>query len=83
MYEPKPINTDGIELPDIISALGERLAEHVHDVWAVGKIANGITDHKDLIPYEELDEKTKDYDRNTALGTLKAIYAAGFKIVPA
>jgi hypothetical protein len=83
MYEPKPIDTSGIELPDIVHALGEQLAEHVHDVWAQKKIADGNTDHPDLVPYSELPETTKDYDRNTAFGTLKAIYAAGFKIVPA
>jgi len=83
MYEPKPIDTAQIELPKSISLLTERLAESCHDNWAIAKLAQGITDHKDLIPYGELDEPTKDYDRKTAMETLKAIYALGYEIVPA
>ena len=30
----------------------------------------------------ELSEEKKDYDRDTAFGTLKAIYALGFEIRP-
>ena len=82
-YEPKPIDTSNIMLPSDVVALGEKLAEHVHDTWAVGKLAEGITDHADLIPYNDLTEDKKDYDRNTAFGTLRAIYALGFRIVPA
>lgn len=82
MYEPKPIDTSHVELPAEISALTEALAESCHDTWALAKLAQGSTDHKDLIPYGELDEPTKDYDRNTAMGTLKAIYALGYQIVP-
>ncbi len=83
MYEPKPIETSGVELPEDINALTEKLAASTHDVWALGKFKNNITDHPDLIPYEELSEEKKDYDRNTAMETLKAIYALGYKIIPA
>lgn len=83
MYEPKPIDTTYAELPAEIVALGEQMAEHVHDLWAVTKIAGGNTEHPDLIPYSELTEDKKDYDRNTAFGSLRFIYAKGFKIVPA
>ena len=34
-----------------------------------------------LIPYEELPELEKDYDRDTALGTLTLISKLGFKII--
>ena len=37
--------------------------------------------HPCLVPYEELPEIEKDYDRNTAIGTLKLIQALGFDIV--
>ncbi|MBR5780829.1 MAG: Ryanodine receptor Ryr, partial [Bacteroidales bacterium] len=36
--------------------------------------------HPCLIPYEELPEVEKAYDRDTALGTLKLIKKLGFKI---
>jgi hypothetical protein len=77
-YEPKPIDTTGVVLPTRIVELGERLPEHVHDLWAQTKLDQGITDHPDLIPYSELSEEKKDYDRNTAFGRLWAIYALGF-----
>ena len=35
-----------------------------------------------LVPYEELSEAEKDYDRQTALETLKAVRALGYGIVP-
>ena len=81
-YEPRPIDTTGIVLPTRIVELGERLADHVHDVWAETKLIDGITDHPDLIPYSELSEEKKDYDRNTAFGVLRALYALGFEIRP-
>ena len=91
MYQPNPINTDHIELPKEIIALTERIAEHAHDVWAVGRINEGWTygetrdDKKKttpcLVPYNELPEKEKAYDRNTAIGTVKLICALGYRIV--
>ena len=90
MYTPKPIDTANIELPSEIKRLTERLAASTHDVWAVGKIGKGyrfgeVTSdedktHTDLIPYEDLTEEKKDTDRQTAMETLKAIYALGYKI---
>jgi len=37
--------------------------------------------HPCLVPYEQLPESEKAYDRDTALETLKLILALGFKIV--
>jgi hypothetical protein len=72
-------------------ALTERLAEHSHDVWATQRIADGWTygpkrddatkKHPDLIPYAELPEPEKEYDRKAAMETLKAIIALGYRIV--
>jgi ryanodine receptor 2 len=36
--------------------------------------------HPGLVPYAELPESEKDYDRNTALQTLAAIIALGYRI---
>lgn len=90
MYEPKPIDTSNVTLPAKLLALTEQLAENVHDVWAMGRIAEGWTygEVKDvekkktpqLIPYMELPEEEKQYDRNTALETLKMIIKMGYKI---
>ena len=90
MYNPKPINTSDIELPSDLLALTEQIAENVHDVWAASRIAEGWTygASKDveqkktplLVPYNELPESEKNYDRNTALETLKLIIKLGYNI---
>ncbi len=90
MYKPEPVNTDNINLSDELLELTEKIAENVHDVWAVGRISDGWTygEKRDdtqkttpcLVPYQDLPEKEKEYDRNTALSTLKLIVALGYKI---
>ncbi len=90
MYTPKPIDTSKITLPEELLELTERIAENVHDNWAVGRIAEGWTygeerDDKEkktpcLVPYGELSDSEKEYDRRTALETLRLIVALGYKI---
>jgi hypothetical protein len=90
MYTPKPIDTDSIKLPEDLLELTEKIAEQVHDVWSAGRIADGWTygaerndekkTHPCLIPYGDLPESEREYDRNTALATLKLIIALGYKI---
>lgn len=89
-YDPKPVDTSEVSLPEELLTLTEKIAENVHDVWAAGRIAEGWTlgDKKDaemkttplLIPYDELPENEKDYDRNTALETIKLIIKMGYSI---
>lgn len=91
-YNPTPVDTSNIELPDELIKLTEMIAENVHDVWAAGRIAEGWTygEKKDmdkkttplLVPYSELEESEKDYDRNTAFETLKLIVKLGYRIMP-
>jgi hypothetical protein len=90
MYTPNPINTANITLSDDIMALSEALAENTHEVWAAGRIAEGWTygsvrddakkHNPSLVPYEELPESEKDYDRATSLETLKVILLLGYSI---
>ena len=90
MYNPKPVDTSNIELSDDLLELTEQIAENVHEVWAVGRKSEGWTygpvrdDEKKetpcLVPYAELSEGEKAYDRNTALETLKLIVALGYDI---
>ncbi|MBQ8058119.1 MAG: Ryanodine receptor Ryr [Ruminococcus sp.] len=91
MYNPKPIDISEVELSEDLLELSEKLAENVHDVWASGRISQGWSygekrddDKKQtpcLVPYDELPEVEKEYDRNTALSSIKAIVALGYKIV--
>jgi len=90
LYQPSPIETSGIRLPNELVELQERLAENAHDVWARGRLAQGWTygparddaakRHPDLVPYADLPEGEKQYDRDTAMETLKAIMALGYRI---
>ena len=90
MYCPRPINTSNIWLSEDLLALTEEIAENVHDVWAAGRISEGWTygqvkdvDKKTtplLVPYNKLPESEKDYDRNTAVETLKLIVKLGYNI---
>lgn len=90
MYTPKPIDTSAVKLSDELLELTERLAENVHETWAQGRIKEGWTYGKErndalkqtpcLVPYDELPESEKEYDRNTAVSTVKVILAMGFKI---
>ena len=90
MYTPQPIDTTNIILPDDLLELTEKIAENVHEVWSKGRIAEGWTygekrdDNKKetpcLVPYSELPENEKEYDRNTALETIKTILSLGYEI---
>lgn len=89
-YVPQPMNTSDVQLPDDLNVLIERIAENVHEVWALNRMEQGWTygkersdtlkTHPCLIPYDELSDEEKAYDRNTVLGTLKLISKLGFKI---
>jgi ryanodine receptor 2 len=89
-YVPQPMDTTDVQLPEELDALIEQMAKNVHEVWAESRIEQGwsygeersdaLKTHPCLIPYEELPEVEKAYDRDTALGTLKLIRKLGFKI---
>ena len=90
MYVPKPIDTSVVELPEELIELTEKIAENVHENWSAERILDGWTwgESRDdsgkttpcLVPYAELDEREKDFDRKTATESLKLIVALGYKI---
>lgn len=90
MYEPNPINTDNISLPDELIDLTEKIAENVHENWVAQRISEGWAygEKRDdakkttpcMIPYSELPDSEKEYDRVIAIQTLKLIVALGYKI---
>lgn len=89
-YTPKPIDTSNVSLPEELKPLVELIAENVHETWAQSRLNQGwtygerrnddIKTHPGLIPYEQLSEEEKDYDRNTSVETLKLILKLGFMI---
>ena len=90
-YIPQPVDTKGVVLPNNLNALAEEIAKNVHEVWAEGRMKEGWTfgeerddakkHHPCLVPYEELTDTEKEYDRNTSQETLKLIMKLGFRIV--
>ena len=89
-YTPHPIDTTGIELSNELMQLVEQLARNVHENWAQGRINEGWTygpkrndalkQHPCLIEYDNLPESEKEYDRKTAMETLKLILKLGWVI---
>lgn len=89
-YTPNPIDTSGVELGEDLNQLVEQLARNVHENWAKGRVNEGWTyglerndklkQHPCLIDYDNLPDSEKEYDRNTAMETLKLILKLGWRI---
>ena len=89
-YQPNPIDTTDVVVPDELNDLLEKLAKNVHETWAAGRMKegwkHGVTrddakkEHPCLVAYEELPDNEKEYDRETAMQTIKVMLKLGFKI---
>lgn len=90
-YNPQPIDLSNVELPEELNELREALAENAHDVWAVERMAQGWTygpkrddDKKEtpcMVPYSQLPESEKKFDRDMAESSLKLVKAVGYDII--
>jgi ryanodine receptor 2 len=91
-YRPQPIDTSGIAIPGFLAALSEALSKNAHEVWAAQRLHAGWhfgatrSDaeklHPCLIPYEELPDEEKVYDRRMVAETIRSILALGYEILP-
>lgn len=89
-YIPNPVDTTEVKLPEELNLLVEKMSKNCHEVWAKTRMNQGWTygsarndamkKHPCLVPYEELPESEKVFDRNTSLETLKLIMKLGFGI---
>lgn len=89
-YIPNPEKTDDIILDQSLNELMEKMAKNTHENWAKQRISEGwiygaqrddvSKAHPCLIPYEDLPEQEKEYDRITSQETLKFIIKSGYKI---
>jgi class 3 adenylate cyclase len=87
-FDPSPIDTSNIALPAELNELVELLAENTHNVWARQRLSDGWryaskrddVEKRDpsLVSYEQLPEREKQYDRNTAIESLKVILKLGY-----
>lgn len=90
-YNPQPVDVSDITLPPELDELVEALAGNVHDTWARGRLDQGWSwgrersdaqkENPCLVSYDQLPDAEKEYDRATAIATLKVILKLGFTIV--
>lgn len=90
-YNPKPIDVSDVKLTDDLTELREAIAENAHEIWAVDRQAEGWTygpkrdeDKKEtpcMVPYSQLPEDEKEYDRKMAMHTLKLVQKLGYDLV--
>lgn len=90
VYEPYPINLDDVELSDELTELQEAIAENAHEIWAKARKEEGWSfgperndtkrETPDMLPYCNLPESEKLYDREMAMQTLKLVRKLGFEI---
>ena len=91
LYKPSPLDLSDVHLPDSLSELTEAIAENTHEIWSKNRMNEGWTygperddkalKHPDLLPYSDLTEGEKEYDRATAMNAIKLIVKLGYKIV--
>ena len=89
-YTPKTIDTSQVTLSPDLQQLVERLAENNHDHWAHSRMQEGWRHgprrddaaklHPDIVPYQQLSESEKEYDRKTVIEAIKAMMALGYEI---
>lgn len=90
-YNPQPINVENISLDAGLEELTEAIAENAHDIWARARMDEGWTygpvrndklkQHPDLVPYAQLPDREKEYDRLMAMNTLRLVRRLGFDII--
>lgn len=89
-YIPHPIDVSGVDLDDELMELTEAIAENAHEVWGYNRYNEGWRYgpqrddakklHPDMVPYSELTEGEKQYDRAMALNTIRLVKKLGFTI---
>ena len=89
-YKPQPVDTSDVVLSKELLDLTEIIAKNVHENWSESRLNEGwkygeVRDDKlkttpCLVPYEELPEIEKEYDRKTAFETIKLLVKFGYSI---
>ena len=89
-YNPKLTDTSQILLNSALTELTELLAGNVHTTWSQQRLAEGwrygpsrndaSKEHPNLVPYDQLPEAEREYDRRTALETIRTLLSLGYHI---
>ncbi len=90
-YIPKSIDLSDVELTEDLNELREAIAENAHEVWAENRYAEGwrygaqrndeLKLHPDMVPYSQLPEGEKEYDREMAMKTIKLLKKLGYDLI--
>ena len=90
-YVPHPIDLSDVELSEDLNELREAIAENAHEVWAANRQRDGWTygpqrddrlkQTPNMVPYSELDDSEKHYDREMAMNTIKLLKKLGYDLV--
>lgn len=90
-YIPKPIDLSDVELTDDLNDLREAIAENAHEIWADNRRKEGwsygprrddaLKQTPDLVPYSQLPEGEKAYDREMAMKTIKLLKKLGYDLI--
>ncbi|TKS86518.1 Ryanodine receptor 2 [Collichthys lucidus] len=89
-FDPKPINTANIALPEKLEHFANKYAEHSHEKWSAEKVLLGwkygdsvdekAKIHPQLRTYKALTEKEKEIYRWPIRESLKSMLAMGWNI---
>ena len=90
-YVPKPIDLSDVDLTEDLNELREAIAENAHEIWAENRQAEGWTygpqrndqlkQTPDMVPYSQLPESEKEYDREMAMKTIKLLKKLGYDLI--
>ncbi|XP_045464164.1 ryanodine receptor isoform X4 [Harmonia axyridis] len=89
-FVPNPVDTSMVSLTNYVESIKDKLAENIHEMWAMNKIEAGWQwgEYRDdmrhvhpcLVPFDKLPPAEKRYDSQLAVQTLKTIIALGYYI---
>ena len=90
-YIPKPIDISDVKLTNELDELREAIAENAHEIWVTERLAQGWSygperndakkENPCMVPYSQLPEEEKIFDRNMAMDTIKLLKKLGYDLI--
>ncbi len=90
-YTPHPIDLSDVVLHDDLHELQEAIAENAHEIWAQNRQSQGwmygpqrndeLKQTPDMVPYSQLPDSEKLYDREMAMQTIKLLHKLGYDLI--